>query len=107
MPNHVSLHIEINNIWGLIGALSLVETHNPAIIQPFNPLGWAVDSITQGNVKLGYLPIRGSLELVFIVFNVVMQAFNLLLKVVHFDGGLGFTSGNGDEEAISDGLEDV
>ena len=113
MPNCVSLHIEINNVWGLIGALSFMKACDSAVVHPLDPLGWAVDSITQGNVELGNLPvidnvaIGGLLELVFVVFNMVIQAFNLLSKTVHFDGGLGFASGDGGEEAISDGPKDV
>ena len=41
------------------------------------------------------------------MLNVVMQAFNLFLKVAHFDGCLCFVLGNGGEEAVSNCLEDV
>ena len=113
MPNCVSLHIQINNIWGLIGALALVIAGDSAVFQSFDPFGRVVDSITQGDVEVRHLPfvdnvaIGGPLELVFVVFYAVIQAFNLFLKAAHFDGGLGFTSGDYGEEAISDGSKNV
>jgi hypothetical protein len=90
-----------------------MEAGNSSVVQPLDPFGRAVGSVTQRDVELGNLsviddiPIRGLLELVFVMFNMVMQAFNLLLKVVHFNGGLGFASSDGGEEAISDGSENV
>ena len=90
-----------------------MEASNSSIIQPFDPFGRMVDSVAQGDVELGNLAIidnisiRGPFKLVFVVFDVVMQTLNLLLKVVHFDGGLGLALGHGGEKAISDGLKDV
>ena len=57
MPNHVSLCIEVNNVWGLIRALAFMETGNSAIIQPLDPLHRMMDSVTQGNIELGYLSV--------------------------------------------------
>ena len=101
MPNHISLCIQINNIWGLIRALALMITGDPAIFQPLDPFGRAVDSIAQGDVEVGdvslvgNVAIRGSFELIFIVLNMVMQAPNLLPKVAHFGGSLGFALSDG------------
>ena len=86
---------------------------NSAIFQPFDPLGRMMDSVTQGNVEagdlslIGNIAVGGSLELVFIMFDVIMQASNLLFEVAHFRGGLGLTLSDGEEEPIGDGSEDV
>ena len=72
MPNCVSLCIKVNNVWGLIRALAFIEAGNSAVVQPLDPFGGALDSVAQGNVEVGYLPIidniaiRGSFELVFV-----------------------------------------
>ena len=90
-----------------------MEAGNSAVVQPLDPFGGTVDSVAQGNVELGNLPIvddvaiGGLFKLVFIVLNAVVQALNLFLKAAHFNGCLGFTSGNGGEEPVSDGSEDV
>ena len=57
MLNCVSLHIQIDNVRGLIRALALVITGNSAIFQPLDPFGRMVDSIAEGNIEVGYLPV--------------------------------------------------
>ena len=95
------------------GALALVIAGDSAVFQSFDPFGRVVDSITQGDVEVRHLPfvdnvaIGGPLELVFVVFYAVIQAFNLFLKVVHLDGCLCFALSDGGEEAISNCPEDV
>ena len=72
-----------------------------------------MDSIAQGDVELGNLPIiddisiRGSLKLVFIMLNTVVEPFNLIFKVTHFNGSLCLSLHDGAEEPISDGSEDA
>ena len=113
MPIHVSLRIQINNIRGLIRALLLMEPSDLSVFQLFDPLGWFEDSITEGNVEVGHLPIvfdisiGGPLEYVFIMFNAVMESTDLLFEVANFSGLLGIASGNGVKEPFSDGSEDV
>jgi hypothetical protein len=71
MPNHVSLCIQVDNMRELIRALALMITGDSAIFQPLDPLGRTVDSIAEGDVKVGHLPVvldvavRGSFKLVF------------------------------------------
>ena len=55
MPIHVSLCIQVDNVRGLIRALALVITGDSAIFRPLDPLGGTVDSITEGNVEVGFL----------------------------------------------------
>jgi hypothetical protein len=101
MPNCVSLHIQIDNMRGLIRALALMVTCDPAIFQPLDPLGRMVDSISEGNVEVGYLPIildvaiRGSFKLVFIMLDMIMEPSDLFFEVTHFTGSMGLTLGNG------------
>ena len=78
MPNCVSLRIQVDNIRGLIGTLSLMIAGDSAIFQPLDPLGRGVDSIAQGNVEVGYpsvvgnVAIGGLLELVFVMLHAVI-----------------------------------
>ena len=78
MPNHVSLRIQVDNVRGLIQALTLMITGDSAIFQPLDPLGGMVDPIAKGNVEVGHTPIvfniavGGLLECVFIVLNMIM-----------------------------------
>ena len=101
MPNHVSLSIQVNNIWGLIGTLALMVAGDSAIIQPLNPLGRAVDSVTQRNVELRNLPIidnvsvGGSLKLGFVMLDMVVEPLGLFLEVAHLDGCSCFVVGDG------------
>ena len=101
MPNHVSLHIQVDNVRGLIRALTLVVTSDSAIFQPLDPLGGMVNSITKGNVEVRHSPIvldiavGGLLELVFIMLNVVVEPSDLLFEAMHFTSSLGFVLSNG------------
>jgi hypothetical protein len=112
MPNCVSLHIQVNNVRVLIRALALVVAGNSAIFQPLDPFGRMVDPIAKGNVEVGHLPIilniaiGGPLECIFVVLNTIVEPSDLFFKVVYFAGGLGFTLSDGQEEPISNGLED-
>ena len=84
-----------------------------AVLESFDPFGQAEDSVAQGNVELGNLPIigdvalGGSLKLVFIVLNMILQTHDLSLEVVSFNGCLSFMSGDCGEEVIGHCLEDV
>ena len=88
-------------------------TCDSAVSQPLDPFGGVVDSIAKGNVEVGYLAIidnvavRGLVKLVFVVFNMVVQAPDLLLEAMCFGGSLGFMLSDGGEEPIGDGSEDV
>ena len=113
MPNRVSLCIEINDIRGLIWALAFVKAGDSAVFQPLDPFSRAEDSIAQGNVELGNLPVvddvsfQGSFKLVLVVFDMILQTCGLSLEVMHFDGCLCLILGDCSKEAISDCLEDV
>ena len=113
MPNRVSLHIQVNNVRGLIRALLLVESGDPSIFQLLDPLGWFEDSIAKGDVKVGHppvildVPVGGSLKYVFVVFNVVMESADLFSKAANFAGLLGIALGDGCEEPFSNGSENV
>jgi hypothetical protein len=71
-----------------------MEAGNSAVVQLLDPFGGMVDSIAQGNVELGDLSliddvaIRGLLELVFVVLNMVVEPSNLFLKAVCFNGSV-------------------
>ena len=113
MPNCVSLHIQIDNMRGLIRALSVVVAGDLTVLKPLDPFGGAENSITDGDVKVGYSPIifdvtiRGSVECVFIVLDTVVEPADLLLEVVDFAGLLGIALSDGCKEPFSDGLENV
>ena len=55
-----------------------MESSDPSVFQLLDPLGRFEDSVAEGDVKVGHLPIvldvpvGGSLEYVFVVFDVVM-----------------------------------
>jgi hypothetical protein len=72
-----------------------------------------VDSVAQGDVELGNLPVSdnvaigGSVKCIFVMLDMVVEPSDLFLKVVHFDSSLCFTLGNGGKEPISDGSEDA
>ena len=57
MPNCVSLHIEIDNVRGLIQALLLMEPGDSSILQLFDPLCWLEDPIAKGNEEMGHSPV--------------------------------------------------
>ena len=113
MPNRVSLRIQVDNVRGLIRALLLMESGDPSIFQLLDPFGQFKDPISKGDVKVGHptivldVPIGGSLEYVFIVFDTVVEPMDLLFEAANFTGFLGITSGDGCEEPLSDGSENV
>ena len=86
---------------------------NSAVFQPLDPFGRVENSVTDGNVEVGYSPvvlditIGGSVERVFIVLNMVVEPTNLLLEAADFTSLLGIASGDGCEEPFSDGLENL
>ena len=101
MPNCVSLCIQINSVRGLIRALALMVTSDSAIFQPLDPLGRVVDSVTEGNVEVGYSPvifdvaIWGPFKCVFVVLNAVMEPSDLFFKAVYLTGSVSFMLSNG------------
>jgi hypothetical protein len=113
MPHRVSLCVQINNVRGLIRALSVVVAGNPTVLQPLDPFGGVENSIADGDVKVGYSPvvlditIGGSVECVLIVPDMVVEPMDLLPEVADFAGLLGVASSDGCEEPFSDGLENV
>ena len=113
MPHCVSLCIQIDNVRGLIRALSVMIAGNLTIFQPLDPLGGVKDSIADGNVEMGDspvvldVPVRRSVECVFIVLDMVVEPTNLFLEAVDFASFLGVASSDGCEEPFSNGLEDV
>ena len=113
MPNCVSLHIQVDNVRGLIRALSVMVAGDSAVFQSFDPFGGAKDSITNGDVKVRYSPIvlditvRGSVKCILVVLDTVVEPANLLLEAANFTGLLGIASSDGCEEPFSDGLGDV
>ena len=113
MPNHVSLHIQVDNVRGLIRVLLLMESGNPSVFQLLDPFGWFEDSIAKGNVEVGHPPvvldvsIGSLLKYVFIVFDAVVEPVDLLFEVANFAGLLGIASGDGVEGPFSDGSKDV
>jgi hypothetical protein len=113
MPICVSLHIQVNNMRGLIQALLIMVSGNSSIFQLFDPLGWTEDSITEGDVEVGYLsvvldvPVGGLFEYILVVFDAVMKPVDLLFEAADFAGFLGIASGDGGEEPFSNGSEDV
>jgi hypothetical protein len=113
MPIRVSWCIQINNVRGLIRALLFMEPGDSSIFQLLDPLHWLEDPIAEGNVEVGHspvilnVPVRGTFKYVFIVFNVVVEPADLLVEVVDFAGLLSITSGDGYEEPLCDGSEDI
>ena len=113
MPNCVSLCIQIDNIRGLIRALICMEPGDMSVFQLFDPFCWFEDSIAQGDVEVGHPPlildvaVWGFFEDVFIVFDSVVEPGDLFFETADFNVFVGVTSGNGCEEPLCDGSEDV
>ena len=90
-----------------------MEPSDLPIFQLFDPLGQFEDSIAEGDVKVGHLPvvldisIGSPFKYIFVVFDVVVKSADLLVEVADLAGLLGITSGNGCEEPLCDGSEDV
>ena len=86
---------------------------NSSIFQLFDPLGWAEDSIAEGDVKLRYssvvldVSIGGPFKHVFVVLDLIMEPTDLFLEATNFTCFLGIALGNFCEEPISDGSKDV
>ena len=113
MPNCVSLRIQVDNMRELIRALFLMESGNPSIFQLLDPFSQFEDPISKGDVEMGRLPIvlnvpiGGSLKYVLVVFDMIVEPRDLLSEVANFTGFLGVALGDGCEEPLSDGLENV
>ena len=101
MPNCVSLSMQVDNMRELIRAPALVIAGNSAVFQPLDPFGRTVDSITEGNKEVGYLPvivdvaIGGSVECIFVVLDTIVEPSDLFLEVAHLTGFEGFMLSNG------------
>ena len=101
MSNHVSLCIQVDNMRGLIRALAIVITGDPAVFQPFDPFGGAENSITNGDVEVGHLSIVldvaiwGSVECILVVLNMVVEPTDLLFEAVDFTGFVDFALSDG------------
>ena len=91
----------------------LVESSNPSVFQLLDPLCQLEDPVTEGNVKVGHLPvvldvsIRGVLEYVFIMLDMVVEPVDLFFEAANFAGLLCVASGDGVEEPFGDGSKDV
>ena len=98
---------------GLIRTLGFIVPSNSSVFQLFDPFGGVEDSITGGDVKVGYsplvldVPIGGSVKRVLIVLDAVVESTDLFFEAVDFAGFLGVTSGNSGEEPISNGSKHV
>ena len=90
-----------------------MEPGDSTVFQLFDPLCWFKDPVTKGNEEVGHspvvldVPIGGAFEYVFVVFNAIVESANLLLEAADFTVLLSVTSGNGHEELLCDGSEDV
>ena len=90
-----------------------MESGDSSVFQFLDPLGQSKDSITEGDIEVGHppiilnVPVGGSLEYVFVVFDVVMESADLFFEVANFAGLLGVASGDGCEEPFSNGSENV
>ena len=90
-----------------------MESSDLPVFQLLDSLGWLEDSITEGDVEVGHspiildVPVRGLFEYIFVVFDAVVKSADLFFEVADFGGLLGVASGNGREEPLCDGLEDV
>jgi hypothetical protein len=90
-----------------------MESSNLPIFQLLDPLGRFEDSVTEGNVEVGHspivldIPIGGSFKYVFVMFDVVVKSADLFVEAMNFAGLLGIASGDGCEEPLCNGSEDV
>ena len=113
MPNRVSLHIQIDNIGGLIRALIHVKPGDTSVFQLLDPFCRFEDSVAQGNEEVGDLlfvfdvSVGGAFKYVFVVFDSIVEPGNLLFETMDFNIFMGIASGNGCEEPLCDGSEDV
>ena len=113
MPNRVSLCIQIDNIWGLIWALLLVEPSDSAVFKLLDPVCWLEDSIAQGNEEVGDSPVifdvsvGGTFKYVFVMLDPIVEPGDLFFEATDFDIFMGVTSGDGCEKPFGDGSEDV
>ena len=101
MPNCVSLSMQVDNMRELIRAPALVIAGNSAVFQPLDPFGRTVDSITEGNIEVGYLPvivdvaIGGSFKCVLVVLDTVVEPLDLFLEAKHLASSLYFMLSSG------------
>ena len=91
----------------------LVEPGDSTVFQLLDPFCWFKDPVAKGNEEVGYSPvvlnvsIRGAFEYVFVVLGMIMESTDLLIETTDFDGFFGIMSGDGCEEPLGDGSEDV
>jgi hypothetical protein len=84
-----------------------------SVFQLLDPFRWFEDPVAEGNEEVGHspvilgVPIRGSLKYAFVVFNTVVKSVDLLIEAMDFAGLLGVMSGDGCEEPLCNGSEDV
>jgi hypothetical protein len=90
-----------------------MEPGDPPVFQFLDPFCQFEDSIAEGNEEVGHspvvfdVPIGGSLEYVFIVFDAVVEPTDLFFEVANFAGFLGVALGDSGEEPLCNGSEDV
>jgi hypothetical protein len=90
-----------------------MEPRDSAVFKLLDPFCWFEDSIAQGNEEVGDspvvfdVPVGGTFEYVFVVFDPVVESGNLFFEAMNFNILVGIVSGNGCEEPFSDGSEDV
>jgi hypothetical protein len=90
-----------------------VEPGDLTIFQLLDPLCWFKDPVAKRDEEVGHLPIvldvpiGGTFEYVFVVLDVIVESTDLLVEVADFAVLLGIASGNGCEEPLCDGSEDV
>jgi hypothetical protein len=90
-----------------------VEPSNSSVFQLLDPLRWLEDPVAEGNVEVGHssivfnVTVGGTFKYVFVVFDAVVEPTDLLIEVADFAGLLSIASGDGCEEPLCDGLEDV
>ena len=91
----------------------LMEPGDSSVFQLLDPFLWFEDSIAKGNEELGYspvildVPVGGAFKYIFVVLNTIVESTDLFIEAMDFDGLFGVMSGNGREEPLGDGLEDV
>ena len=90
-----------------------MEPGDSTVFQLFDPLCWLKDPVAKGNEEVGHspvvlnVPIRGAFEYVLIVLNAIVEPTDLFIEATYFTVLLGVASGNGCEEPLCDGSEDV
>jgi hypothetical protein len=90
-----------------------MKPSDSTVFQLLDPLCWLKDPITKGDEEVGDspivldVPVGGTFEYVFVVLNAIVECADLLVEAADFNVFLGVASGNGCEEPLCDGSEDV